>query len=302
MQIYKNTVKSGIFQKQEVQGSGDTAKGMYKGVHNREGSISENEIRNFSKIPKAKKVLGQNFLIDIDALSDISNSLDVLGKHIIEVGPGYGALTDYILDQNPGSLDLVELDRDMIKILEDKYTSADLAIHHIDILKFIPPYEQYSVIANIPYYITSPILFHFLYNIENSPDEMIIMMQEEVGEKILHGRARKPHHSFISLSMEEACEDIEIVRYVGRTSFDPQPRVDSIVLRFQVRKSRNREQEKFLMNLWKVAFAHPRKTLLSNMKGSTYSLNSIRDTIVRLGYDERVRAEAIRREDWQSFL
>jgi 16S rRNA (adenine1518-N6/adenine1519-N6)-dimethyltransferase len=95
---------------------------------------------------------------------------------------------------------------------------------------------------------------------------MVIMMQEEVGAKILEGRARKPHHSFLSLCMEIACEDIEIVRYVGRSSFDPAPRVDSIVLRFVVAKNRDRTQEQQLIKLWKVAFAHPRKTLLSNIK------------------------------------
>ena len=66
--------------------------------------------------------------------------------------------------------------------------------------------------------------------------------------------------------MEEACEEIDIVRYVPRTSFDPAPKVDSIVLRFISRKERDREREKSLISLWKVAFAHPRKTLLSNIK------------------------------------
>jgi 16S rRNA (adenine1518-N6/adenine1519-N6)-dimethyltransferase len=133
----------------------------------------------------AKKSLGQNFLIDASALTDIASGLEITGKHIIEVGPGYGALTDYIIPESPLSLDLVELDRDMIEILEKKYNINTLTIHHIDILHFTPLYERYSVIANIPYYITSPILFHFLYDLENQPNEMIIMMQEEVGEKIL---------------------------------------------------------------------------------------------------------------------
>ena len=102
--------------------------------------------------------------------------------------------------------------------------------------------------------------------------------------------------------MEEACDDIDIVRYVPRTSFDPAPKVDSIVLRFLVKKDRNREQEKSLISLWKVAFAHPRKTLLSNMKGSTYDMEKIRNLLVTLGYDERVRAEAVKREDWKVIL
>jgi 16S rRNA (adenine1518-N6/adenine1519-N6)-dimethyltransferase len=66
--------------------------------------------------------------------------------------------------------------------------------------------------------------------------------------------------------MELACTDIEIVRYVGRSSFDPAPKVDSIVLKFSVRSSRDREKEEELLKLWRIAFTHPRKTLMSNMK------------------------------------
>ncbi len=251
---------------------------------------------------KAKKSLGQNFLIDENALTDIANGINITDKHIIEVGPGYGALTDYIIEQSPTSLDLVELDKDMIVILETKYRAENMMIHNMDVLQFVPNYKQYSVIANIPYYITSPILFHFLYNLENRPDQMIIMMQKEVWEKILEWRARKPHHSFLSLCMELACDDIEILRYVGRESFDPAPQVDSIVLKFTVKNKWDQEWEKELMNLWKIAFAHPRKTLLSNIKWSIYNTDILRAKIIDLGYDERVRAEAIKKEDWVSFL
>jgi 16S rRNA (adenine1518-N6/adenine1519-N6)-dimethyltransferase len=134
---------------------------------------------------RAKKSLGQNFLIDEEALSDIASSVVVENRHIIEVGPGYGALTDYLIEQKPETLTLVELDMDMIRILEEKYQSP-ITILHEDVLQFVPKAEQYSVIANIPYYITSPILFHFLYASDcTPPEEMVIMMQEEVGDKIL---------------------------------------------------------------------------------------------------------------------
>lgn len=96
------------------------------------------------------------------------------------MGPGYGALTDYLITKNPESLDLIELDPDMISLLKAKYTPDTVTIYHTDILKYTPLYEQYSVIANIPYYITSPILFYFLYELERVPEEMVIMMQEEV--------------------------------------------------------------------------------------------------------------------------
>lgn len=183
------------------------------------------------KTIKAKKSLGQNFLIDEEALRDIAHSIELAGRHVIEVGPGYGALTEYILSHHPLTLDLVELDPDMIEILDERYMGDEvapviqgeennlvkttpIAIHHEDILQFTPPYDDYSVIANIPYYITSPILFHFLYpeapfvkggrgdliSEQNPPprtsapplqrrltppEAMVIMMQEEVGEKIL---------------------------------------------------------------------------------------------------------------------
>ena len=139
-------------------------------------------------------------------------------------------------------------------------------IHHQDILTFTPPYTDYSVIANIPYYITSPILFHFLYGFPCPPDEMVIMMQEEVGEKILSGQAKKRQYSYLALAMEEACESIERVCFVPKTAFSPAPKVDSIVLKFVVKKNRNKDRESSLLSLWKVAFTHPRKTLMSNLK------------------------------------
>lgn len=249
---------------------------------------------------KAKKSLGQNFLIDHDALSDISSAITITGHRILEVGPWYGALTDYIIEKSPLSLDLIELDPDMIAILEWKYSASQVTLHHRDILQYIPIYTDYSVIANIPYYITSPILFYFLYTLSNPPDTMVIMMQKEVGEKILEWRKeKKPHHSFLSLCMEQASTDIEIVRYVAKTSFEPAPKVDSIVLKFVLHKERNSNQEQALIHFWKVAFAHPRKTLLSNLKWSNYNIAS---ALHELGYDERVRAEAIKKEDWVFLL
>lgn len=251
---------------------------------------------------KAKKKLGQNFLIDQEALIDIADAIIINGKKIIEVGPGYGALTDYIIQRSPLSLDLIELDSDMIAILKQKYTELNIHIHHTDVLYFVPQFQEYSVIANIPYYITSPILFHFLYNIPRKPDEMVIMMQEEVWLKILEWRSKKIHHSFLSLCIEQACQDIEIIQYVDRTCFDPQPKVDSIVLRFISRKNRNLEKEENLINLWKIAFSHPRKTLLSNLKWSTYNSKKIQESLIMMGYHDRVRAEAIKKEDWESLL
>jgi 16S rRNA (adenine1518-N6/adenine1519-N6)-dimethyltransferase len=239
---------------------------------------------------RAKKSLGQNFLTDTSILQKIANSISIENKYILEVGPGYGALTDYILSAHPTYLDMVELDSDMVDILTQKYTPTvptfpvhtAVSIHHRDILQYVPTRTPYSVIANIPYYITSPILFRFLYDLPHSPDEMVILMQEEVGEKILSGRNKKIHHSYISLCMEYRCTDIERVAYVPRIAFDPAPAVDSIVLRFTLRPRIDTDIEKAFLSLWKVAFTHPRKTLFSNLKGSIYDKESILGKVVSL--------------------
>jgi 16S rRNA (adenine1518-N6/adenine1519-N6)-dimethyltransferase len=247
---------------------------------------------------RAKKSLGQNFLIDPEALSDIASSLEITGKNIIEVGPGYGALTEYILSEKPAHLSLVEVDTDMISILQERFSDT-VDIYHQDVLWFEPKYKEYSVIANIPYYITSPILFHFLYNLPTPPEEMVIMMQKEVGEKIL-AEGKKRHYSFLSLAMYEACSHIDPIRIVPRTSFDPAPKVDSIVLRFIIHPDRDNTLEKSLLELWKRAFVHPRKTLLSNLK-SFYDEKDILSWLTQNGYESRVRAEAIEKEHWKSF-
>lgn len=141
---------------------------------------------------RAQKSLGQNFLVNDEILETIADSIDITGKDILEIGPGYGALTEKILTRKPKSLTLIELDKQMINILNSRIYEKDLVIPEEteftiiegDVLKQSPVMASYSVIANIPYYITSPILFRFLHELENKPDEMIILMQKEVGDKI----------------------------------------------------------------------------------------------------------------------
>lgn len=257
---------------------------------------------------RAKKSLGQNFLIDIDALVDISSATEITNKNIVEVGPGYGALTDFLLENSPKNLTLVELDTDMIEILEEKKQtewknfSEKITILHTDVLKFSPEYEAYALIANIPYYITSPILFHFLYPDNfKTPDEMVILMQKEVGEKIL-AEGRKNHFSYFSLAMWQACERIDFVRLVPASSFDPAPKVGSIVLRFIPKKSRNPELEKKILEFWNIAFKHPRKTLAFNLKSAGIFPENFVQILEEFGYSEKIRAEAIAISDWEKII
>lgn len=162
---------------------------------------------------RAQKSLGQNFLVNDEILETIADSIGIEGKTILEIGPGYGALTEKILARHPESLTLIELDKKMVNILESRLLEGDLTVSEEtdftivegDVLKYVPlevesrkskvesqsqiphpiPCQSYSIIANIPYYITSPILFRFLHELEHKPDEMVILMQKEVGDKIL---------------------------------------------------------------------------------------------------------------------
>ena len=249
---------------------------------------------------RAKKSLGQNFLTDTNTLEIISHATEITGRNIIEVGPGYGALTEYLIEQNPARLDLVELDTDMIHILAEHYGNTEnLTIHHRDVLKFLPEHTPYSIVANIPYYITSPILFRFLYEVESKPDIMVILMQYEVGDKILAKKGKKTGHSALSLAMHLACQDISFVTAVPRTAFSPAPKVDSIVLKFTLRSDRDVQKEKILLDLWKQAFQMPRKTLRANLRGSIYEPIFPIGFFEEFGYTESVRAEAIEFSDWE---
>jgi len=202
--------------------------------------MSEEILRRY-KI-KAKKALGQNFLVNDNIIEDIAHWIETSDKNIIEVWPWYGALTQKLLLQDLESLTLVELDTRMVEILENRIAlweleadNTNFEIKNQDILTYSPSFEgkglgcgKYSVIANIPYYITSPILRHFLYDLENKPDEMVILMQKDVWDKILDifREGKKQKSSVIWLMMAKKCSVTELM-LVPRENFIPAPNVES---------------------------------------------------------------------------
>jgi 16S rRNA (adenine1518-N6/adenine1519-N6)-dimethyltransferase len=139
----------------------------------------------------------------------------------------------------------------MIEILNDRISNNDFDLENIDfninrkdILKYEPENKDYSVIANIPYYITSPILRHFLYDVENKPDEMVILMQKEVAEKIMLNFKNKS--SVLSLMIEKK-SDVSYEQDVPKDFFAPAPKIDSAVLLFKYNNKFNEiDDDKFL--------------------------------------------------------
>ena len=266
-------------------------------------------LREYYQI-SAKKKLGQNFLTDENKLQIIAQAYPLAGQNVIEVWPGYGALTEYILQEHPTSLDLVELDRYMIAILEDRLDPAStyplvaewstVQILHKDVLKLEQIPEKSIIVANIPYYITSPILTHFLMHLHSHVDAMVIMMQREVAEKIL---AKKWKHSYLSISCHLFCSEISLVTNVPASSFVPAPKVDSSVLLFTTAGLNDEEliYKQKILQLASHGFREPRKKLVSNLaKYGSYDKWDIISLFEKLDLSENLRAEDLSTENWNN--
>lgn len=250
---------------------------------------------------RAKKSLGQNFLINEDILEKISSTLDIEWQNIIEVWPWYWALTKKLLEKNPNSLTLIELDREMINILNKRLEDKDLnpyntslKIENIDVLKFIPDFTNYYLIANIPYYITSPILRHFLYDIKNSPQKMLILMQEEVWNKILWNKKNKS--SVLSLFVAKKCMAEKIV-FVWKENFSPAPKVESVVLLFTKHNLYDNINDKDFLEVIKIWLNESRKKLINNLI-KEFKKDKILNIFEELKIAENTRGEDLDIETW----
>lgn len=250
-----------------------------------------------------KKSLGQNFLVRDEMLLKIANFTDISGKDIIEVGPGYGALTEKLIEASPASLTLVEYDPKMVAILRDRERrgelefSGKLDIVEQDVLKFSPTGTS-ILIANIPYYITSPILFRFLYEVSMVPTEMIILMQKEVADKITKQKGYQ--NSYLSLALEYGCDILEKLFEVEANNFVPPPKVDSAVVYFRTRTERpTPEATKIFLNLISKAFSQPRKKVISNLANNgVASKEDLEAMFADLNIRLDARAESINLSEW----
>lgn len=258
---------------------------------------------------KAKKSLWQNFLIDENILENISTSTNISWENIIEVWPWFWVLTQKILERNPLSLTLVELDKDMIEILNDRIKNDELKtkntnnfqIINEDILKTNFEFQDYKVIANIPYYITSPIIFKFAYESENIPKEMLILMQKEVGDRIVWKYWKKMKSSYLSLFVQKKYT-IEEKIFVSSKCFFPPPKVDSSVIFFQKHDKFNHIDDLTFLDFIKKSFSNPRKKLISNLINYWYNKDDILEKMQKLWYWENVRPEELKIEDYISII
>lgn len=258
---------------------------------------------------KAKKSLWQNFLVNENILENIANILDLEKQNIIEVWPWYGALTEKILEKKPSNLTLIELDNDMISILENRILNWDfknedkISIKNIDVLKYFPDFEKYFVIANIPYYITSPILRHFLYDLKNIPERMLILMQKEVWDKIILWQSfwKKVKTSVLSLFVAKKCKVSEVI-FVWKENFSPAPKVESTVLLFEKINDFDFLDDKIFLDFIKKAFIEPRKKLVNNLVKSGFEKEKILSYFQEKNINENIRPEELNIENWCQFI
>ncbi len=183
---------------------------------------------------KARKRFGQNFLQDYRIIAQILSYIQIADtQHWVEIGPGMGALTEPLLKENV-KLDVVELDRDLVRYLTDKFQQyPNLSIHSADALSFdfaslAASNEKLRIIGNLPYNISTPLMFHLLEN-TNCIEDMHFMLQKEVVDRICAEPGSKKYGR-LSVMMQYYC-DTEFLFEVPPESFDPAPKVMSAIVR-----------------------------------------------------------------------
>ena len=257
----------------------------------------------------ANKNLGQNFLIDESVIIDACDSANINKEDlVIEIGPGLGTLTKYILER-AGKVICVELDERMIDILKERfflYENFEIInedILKVDLHKLIKEekngnIKNVKIVANLPYYITTPIIMKLL---EERLDlqSITVMVQKEVAERLIAVPGEK-FTGAITYSVYYYA-DSENVRIVDKSSFIPEPSVESEVINLKIRENPpvNVNNEELFFKLIKIAFMQRRKTLVNSLSNSGFiEKNKIIEILKQLNINENIRAEKLTIQDF----
>ena len=240
---------------------------------------------------KAKKSLGQNFLIDNNIINKILNIVEIENRNVLEVGPGTGNLTSKILEKNPKKMILVEKDNELFSILKDKFNSKVHIINKdiLEINETILSNENLIVFGNLPYNISTEILCKWILNIKKKPwfEYLILMFQKEVADRII-AKFNTKNYGRLSILANWRL-DIEKICDVKPTSFLPIPKVDSSVLFFKPKKNFfNIENPKNLEKITRIFFMHRRKMI---KKPYNQIFNGNNDIITKLNINLNLRPQ-----------
>ena len=262
-----------------------------------------------AKFFRTKKRLGQNFLVDGEVIQDIIDYAQISPDDIIvEIGPGVGFVTEQLVKYAKKVI-AIELDEEAIKELQ-KLNAPNLEIIHQDILKtdlFSLCDGEFKVVANIPYYITSPIIALLLGEVDdldnknrNKIKDIILMVQEEVANRMTADET-SPNKQYGLLSiLSQFWADVRVLRRVGRKCFYPAPKVNSTLVKLDVRKSPRLSLSDYshFRKTVKAAFAQRRKNIKNCLLSGGFSKESIVKAMENLGMNENTRGEKLSIEDF----
>lgn len=257
-----------------------------------------------AKFFRTKKRLGQNFLTDDEVIQDIIEYADISPDDVIvEIGPGVGFVTEQLVKYAQKVI-AVELDEEAIKELK-KLNAPNLEIIHNDILKTDLSElseKEFKVVANIPYYITSPIIAHLLGEIDDLNNknrskisEIILMVQEEVAYRMCADENSPAKQYGLLTILSQFWADVEILRTVGRKSFYPSPKVNSAIVRLKVLKEPRLKLSDYshFKRTIKASFAQRRKNLKNCLLNGGFLRENIMPAFKKLNIDENIRGEKL---------
>lgn len=243
------------------------------------------------------KSLGQNFLTDLRVVDDIIAGAEITrDDSVIEIGPGVGTLTRKLLE-HAGKVTAIELDEELIPILTEELKEYDnFTLIHGDAVKLdlkeIAEGKRVKFVANLPYYVTTPIIAGILSSGMDF-DSLTIMVQKEVAERMAAVPGTKDYGS-LTILVRYYC-DIKVVRNVPPSAFIPRPKIESTVIRLnKLEKPRAEvEDEKLFFNIVRHSFNMRRKTLVNGLKSMGLSRETIDESMAECGIDSKVRGETL---------
>jgi len=255
---------------------------------------------------RAKKRLGQNFLINQEVITEMINEADLVNDDVVlEIGPGLGALTEKLI-QEAGRVIAVEKDQELSAYLSQNFKSAaNLELISQDIFKLNfqelgLKNSDYKIVANLPFYLTSHFL-RFILEHKIKPSQLVLLIQKEVAERIT---AAAGDHSLLSLSVQFYGEPT-LVSEVDKKSFYPAPAVDAALLKIKVFDQPRvlvDDVEKFF-RLLRVGFSSRRKQLHNNLaSGFGQSNDEVKQVLQTADIDPTRRAESLTLEEWKKLF
>lgn len=257
-----------------------------------------------AKYFRTKKRLGQNFLIDGEVISDIIEYANISPDDtVLEIGPGVGFVTEQLV-KHAKKVIAVELDEEAIKELE-KLNAPNLEIIHKDILKTDLSelsQDKIKVVANIPYYITSPIIAHLLGEIDDLHNknrekikDVILMVQEEVAQRMCATPQSQGKAYGLLTVLSQFWAQVEYLRTVGRKCFYPAPKVTSALVKLTVREKPLLELSDYyhFRKTIRAGFAHRRKNIKNCLISAGFKKENVSKTLSELGIDENTRGEKL---------